>query len=180
MKKAALPFLLAVALFGCDSSLSVRGRRDSAANVPKGPAPEFELENIAGGKTKAADLKGKVLVVDFWATWCEPCIAEIPKFNKIADEYKGKDVQIVGITVESPHDDIKPKVKETGMKYTVLVGNDAVVDGFGGLIGFPTTFIVTKDWKIYKKYMGALPDKDARIKKDIEKLLTEDAANNAD
>ena len=177
MKKAALPFLLAVALFGC-----ARGPagRDSTATVSKGPAPEFELENIAGGKTKAADLKGKVLVVDFWATWCEPCIAEIPKFNKIADEYKGKDVQIVGITVESPHDDIKPKVKETGMKYTVLVGNDAVVDGFGGLIGFPTTFIVTKDWKIYKKYMGALPDKDARIKKDIEKLLTEDAANNAD
>jgi len=52
-----------------------------------------------------------------------------------------------------------------------LVGNDAVVDGFGGLIGFPTTFVVTKDWKIYKKYMGALPDKDVRIRKDIEKLL---------
>jgi hypothetical protein len=62
------------------------------------------------------------------------------------------------------------------MKYTVLVGNDAVVDGFGGLVGFPTTFIVTKDWKIYKKYMGALPDKDVRIRKDIEKLLQEESA----
>ena len=158
---------LALALFGCSPAVNV----PDSATTGKGPAPDFELENIAGGKTAATELKGKVLVVDFWATWCEPCIAEIPKFNRIAEEYKGKDVQIVGITVESAHDTIKPKVIETGMRYTVLVGNDKVVDGFGGLIGFPTTFVVTKDWKIYKKYMGALPDKDVRIRKDIEKLL---------
>jgi hypothetical protein len=57
------------------------------------------------------------------------------------------------------------------MKYTVLVGNDDVMDGFGGLIGFPTTFVVTKDWKIYKKYLGALKNKQERIRKDIETLL---------
>src|SRR5262245_25210052 len=178
MKKIALSVVLLLAFgpFGCGRS-SVP---DLSPTVMKGPAPDFELENVAGGKTKAADLKGKVLVVDFWATWCEPCLVEIPKFNKMSDEFKGKDVAVVGITVESPHDDIRPKVKEIGMKYTVLVGNDAVVDGFGGLIGFPTTLVVTKDWKIYKKYMGALPDKDARIKKDIEKLLAQETANNAD
>jgi thiol-disulfide isomerase/thioredoxin len=174
MKKAALALVLISALFGCNNSRPAGPEATTPA--AKGPAPEFDLENVAGGKTKATDLKGKVLVVDFWATWCEPCIAEIPKFNKMADEYKGKDVEIVGITVESPKGDIKPKVEETGMKYTVLVGNDNVVDGFGGLIGFPTTFVVTKDWQIYKKYMGALPDKDQRIRKDIEKLLAADAA----
>ena len=163
MKKTALAFALLFGLFGCKS----------APPPPATTLPDFELENIAGGLTKTIDLRGKVLVVDFWATWCEPCISEIPKFNKMSDEYKGKDVQIVGITVESPKEDIKPKVKEIGMKYTVLVGNDAVQEGFGGLVGFPTTFVVTKDWKIYHKYMGALPDKDARIKKDIEKLLAE-------
>ena len=98
-------------------------------------------------------------------------------YNKMLDEFQGKNVQIMGITVESPYADIKPKVKELGMKYMVLVGNDSVEEGFGGMIGYPTTFIVTKDWKIYKKYMGALPDKDARIRKDIEKLLAEDASN---
>ncbi len=78
----------------------------------------------------------------------------------------------------SPHDDIKPKVQEVGMKYTVLVGNDDVADGFGGLIGFPTTFVVTKDWQIYKKYLGALPNKQDRIRQDIEKLLAaEDRAD---
>jgi thiol-disulfide isomerase/thioredoxin len=173
MKKAVAVAIIFV-LAGCN-----RGPARSTTPTPtvKGPAPEFDLENIRGGRTKAAELKGKVLVVDFWATWCEPCISEIPKFNKMADEYHGKDVEIVGITVESPHDTIKPKVQELAMKYTVLVGNDAVVDGFGGLIGFPTTYIVTKDWKIYKKYMGALPEKDARIRKDIDKLLLEEANN---
>jgi peroxiredoxin len=99
------------------------------------------------------------------------CISEIPKFNRIHDDYQGKDVQVVGITVMSPHDQIKPKANEFGMKYMVLVGDDEVVDGFGGVLGWPTTFVVTKDWKIYKKYIGALPDKEARIKQDIEKLL---------
>ena len=139
----------------------------------KGAAPDFELENIAGGTLKAADLKGKVSIVDIWATWCQPCITEIPKFNRLHDEIQGKDVQVIGITVLSPHDEIAPKSKEFGIKYTVLVGNDDVVDGFGGVIGWPTTFVVTQDWKIYSKYVGALPDKDKRIKKDINILLNQ-------
>jgi cytochrome c biogenesis protein CcmG/thiol:disulfide interchange protein DsbE len=162
---------IALALFGCNSRQPTSTSEKQVA--PKGPAPDFNLENVAGGKIKAADLKGKPSVIDFWATWCEPCIAEIPKFNQLHEQYPN--VQVIGITVMSPHDDIKPKVAETGMKYTVLVGNDDVADGFGGLVGFPTTFVVTKDWKIYKKYLGALPNKHERIKKDLEKLLAEDA-----
>src|SRR5437763_10418969 len=99
MKKTALAFALAVALFGCSTTSRVPNSENEAASLqPKGPAPEFDLENIAGGKTKAADLKGKVSIVDFWATWCEPCLSEIPKYNKLTEDYKGKDVQIVGIT----------------------------------------------------------------------------------
>jgi|SRR3990172_612868 len=175
MKKTALILTLAAALLGCTAGGPTAGIPDPAPAERKG-APEFDLENIAGGSTKTAEIKGKVAIVDFWATWCQPCIAEIPNFNKLHDEYQGKDVQVIAITIESDHDDIAPKVKETGMKYTVLVGNDKVVDGFGGVLGFPTTFVVTKDWKIYKKYLGALPDKDKRIKMDIEKLLGEQAS----
>src|SRR5438094_5457980 len=167
MKKTAMALAIALALCGCTSRQPSSTTEKLA--TPKGPAPDFDLENIAGGKIKAAELKGKVSIIDFWATWCEPCIAEIPKFNQLHEEYPN--VQVIGITVMSPHEDIKPKVKEVGMKYTVLVGNDDVADGFGGLIGFPTTFVVTKDWKIYKKYLGALPNKQDRIKKDIETLL---------
>src|ERR1044071_180890 len=109
MKKTAMALAMLLAFVGCTSRQADR-TSEKATVQPKGPAPDFDLENVAGGKTNAADLKGKVSVIDFWATWCEPCIAEIPKFNKMSEEYKGQDVQIVGITVESPHDDIKPKV----------------------------------------------------------------------
>jgi len=163
-----MAFAIVLALLGCGSHRS-GSSSDTKAAQPKGPAPDFELENVAGGKITAADLKGKVSIIDFWATWCEPCIAEIPKFNQLHDQYPN--VQVIGITVMSPREDIKPKVQEVGMKYTVLVGDDEVADGFGGLIGFPTTFVVTKDWKIYKKYLGALPNKQDRIRQDIEKLL---------
>ena len=168
MKRIAFALAIALALFACKNRPSDSGSEKAAAQ-PKGPAPDFELENVAGGKIKAADLRGKVSIIDFWATWCEPCIAEIPKFNQLQQQYPN--IQVIGITVMSPPGTIKPKVAETGMKYTVLVGNDDVADGFGGLIGFPTTFVVTKDWKIYKKYLGALPNKQERIKKDIETLL---------
>src|SRR5437867_12172926 len=119
MKKTAIALTVALALLGCTSRQ--RGSNsDTKAVQPKGPAPDFELENVSCGKIKAADLKGRVSVIDFWATWCEPCIAEIPKFNQLRDQYPN--VQVIGITVMSPREDIKPKVQEVGMKYTVLVG----------------------------------------------------------
>ena len=124
-----------------------------------GQAPPFELENIAGGTTRSADLKGKVSVVDIWATWCEPCITEIPKFNRLFEEYKDNDVRVVGITTVSPHDEIATKAQEYGMKYTILVGDDAVVDGFGGIIGWPTTFVLTKDGRSIKNMSERFPIK---------------------
>ena len=137
-------------------------------------APDFELEKVAGGTLKSSDLKGKVTVVDFWATWCEPCIAEIPNYNKIHESYAGKGVEVLGITVESgPLKDIKPHVEEFQMKYSVVVGDEKVVEGFGGLIGFPTTFIVDRDWRVYKKYLGMTRNKKDMIEKDIEKLIAE-------
>ena len=173
MKKTVLVLMLALPLFGC-SSKPTKIKLEDAINQPKGPAPEFDLDKVAGGKLNADEIKGKVTIVDFWATWCQPCISEIPNFNKIHERWADKGVQMLAITVESGSlDEIKPKVAEFGMKYPVVVGNDKVVEGFGGLIGFPTTFNVTKDWKIYKKYLGMTPNKKALIEKDIEKLLAE-------
>jgi thiol-disulfide isomerase/thioredoxin len=169
-----MKFLLSLWLgAGLVSCTPAPAKTPASPEAPKAAIPPFELENAAGGTIKSADLEGRVSVIDIWATWCEPCITEIPKFNRLHEQYKDKDVRIVGITVLSPHDTIASKAKEFGMKYTVVVGNDEVVDGFGGVIGWPTTFVLTKNLQIYKKYVGALPDKEDRIKKDIEALLTQ-------
>jgi thiol-disulfide isomerase/thioredoxin len=169
--KTALTLVIAFILTGCTTN---QQPGKAGPVTQKSMAPDFELENVAGGTLKSADLKGKVTVVDFWATWCEPCIAEIPNYNAIRQSYYDKGVEILGVTVESgPLKDIKPKVEDFKMKYPVVVGDDKVVDGFGGLIGFPTTFIVDKDWRVYKKYLGMTRNKKEMIQKDIEKLIAE-------
>jgi thiol-disulfide isomerase/thioredoxin len=180
MKNIALTLIVALSLFGCSGQ--------QAANAPNGKpatpsasdgkktAPDFELTKVAGGSLKSAELRGKVTVVDFWATWCTECIPEIPVYNGLQEKYAGKDVQIVGITMESGSlDEIKPKVAEFKVNYPVLVGDDKVVEGFGGLIGYPTTFLISKDGTIYKRYLGAPPGKKEALEKDIDNLLAQPA-----
>ena len=171
--KKALIILIFVILAGCGSNQPA-GDSPAPVSQPKSMAPEFELARVDGGTLKSADLKGKVVIVDFWATWCEPCIAEIPNYNKIQETYFAKGVEVLGITVESgPLASIKPKVEGFQMKYPVVVGDEDVVAGFGGLIGFPTTFIVDKEGRVFKKYLGMTRNKKEMIEKDIEKLLAE-------
>jgi thiol-disulfide isomerase/thioredoxin len=174
MKSTVVILTLMFVLSGCnltrpDSKALTSEVRDDTKQL----APEFDLVNVAGGTMKSSDIKGKVAIIDFWATWCAPCLVEIPNFNKLHALHDGKGVQMLAITVESGNlDSIKSKVAKVDMKYPVLMGDDKVVEGFGGIIGFPTTYVVTKDWRIYKKYLGMTPHKRELIEEDIEELLT--------
>ncbi len=180
MKTIAFVLLFALGLFGCSSGKpSAVSANAPSVDQKKTPAPNFDLENVAGGRLKSSEIKGKVAVVDFWATWCAPCIQEIPNFNKIHETYKDKGVQMLAMTTMSGAlEDIKPKVAEFGMNYPVLVGDDKVEEGFGGLIGFPTTYVVDQNWNIYKKYVGMTPNKKEQIEKDIQTLLGTQASSN--
>jgi thiol-disulfide isomerase/thioredoxin len=169
---------MAIILFGCDKpvvSTNAAGPAEKpSANDSKKPLPNFRVTKLDGGSLTAADLKGKVTVLDFWATWCDPCKEEIPDYNKLQEKYAGKDFQILGVTVESGSvADIKRKVEEFKIKYPVTVGDDNVVDAFGGMIGFPTTFLISKDGKIQKKFIGSIPGKQKQLTQGIDTLLTQ-------
>src|SRR5262245_26312945 len=140
-----------------------------AAKAPLGsdvlglPAPEFELQQIFGNSVKSGDLKGKVVVLDLWATWCAPCIDVIQNLEAIADKYKGKNVQVIGITVESGSiEDVKAKLTELKIRYPVLYGTQQTSSDFR-TIGFPTTFVLTRNWTFHHLYLGKLPNKAALI-----------------
>src|SRR5262245_11730648 len=146
-----------------------------AAQAGRDTVGYFKLQNVAGGLMSSEDLKGKVTVVDLWATWCGPCIEEIPIYNQLYDTFKGRNIAIVGIAVESPERDIPSKVRQLSIKYPVLIGDDQALRAFGGARGFPTTFVMSKEGKVYKRYVGAVLKKKEKIIQDIEHLSAEES-----
>jgi peroxiredoxin len=174
VKNAVLTLIL-IMIAGCGKTqLSSDERTLNTGPSPSKPVPQFELQNIAGGSLKSEDLQGKVTVLDFWATWCEPCLAEIANYNRLKQKYEGRDVQIVGVTVQSGSaKEITAKVKELRVKYSVVLGDDNLELAFGGVIGYPTTFLIAKDGTIFKKYLGAPPSKEQDLDKQIEALLAQ-------
>jgi thiol-disulfide isomerase/thioredoxin len=140
-------------------------------------APNFSLKNVLGGDLKSEELKGKVVVIDFWATWCVPCKAEIPEYIELRRKLKDQGVEFVGVTFDSGSsvEDVKPFLKDLKIDYPVVMGTDEIDTAFGGHPGYPTTFLVGKDWKIYRKIFGSDPNKITRLEKDITELLAKPA-----
>ncbi len=110
-------------------------------------------------------------MLDFWATWCEGCITEIPAFNRLEQKYGPRGVKVIGMAVQSGWaKDIKRFAKQYKMRYTILVGNDDTVSEFG-VISFPATYVIAPGWRLHKKYLGVSATKAADIQREIETLL---------
>ena len=133
--------------------------------------PQFSLPTLDGQILSSDYLNDKIIILDFWATWCENCVSEIPEFNKLEKEYSSRGVRVIGLAVQSGWaSDIQKFVKQYNMRYSVLVGNDDTVSDFG-VISFPNTYVIGPGWKLYKKYSGVSETKAADIRRDIETLL---------
>jgi len=144
------------------------------------PMVELKLQDLNGKPFDARQLKGKIVVADFWATWCGPCISEIPKLNELQKAYTGKGVEVVGVTMASGEPaEVKPFVGKHGMQYPVVMGDDDQTYALG-LEGYPTTILITKDWKIFNTYVGAGPQKLKLIQADIDTLLSRGPSASAD
>ncbi len=156
---------------GPEAVQSAIGKVSSVAESPRA-APDFTLPDLDRRQIKLADLKGSVVVMDFWATWCGPCLAEMPAFNSLHAKYAGRGVKVIGIAVQSGWaQDIEPYRDRYKIAYPILVGDDEVVEKYG-VIGFPTTYILDKDLKVHRKFTGKLPRKED-LEREIESLLAD-------
>ena len=135
-------------------------------------APEFDLPNLAGGKTSLASYRGKVVVVDFWATWCTPCIKEIPEYTDFYAKNKSKGVEMVGVVFDSGEPaQIQEFLQKTKVAYTQLLGTDDLLEKYQANQGFPTTFVIGKKGQIVKKVLGSPPGKFEGLQKAVEEAL---------
>src|SRR5271167_1710355 len=133
-------------------------------------APDFSLESLDGKTMRLSDLRGKAVLLNFWATWCGPCKIEMPWFVDLQKQYGPQGLQIVGVAMDdASKEDIAKFAKDMGVNYPILIGKEAVGDQYGGVPALPETFFIGRDGKIVDKIMG-LRGK-SEIEEDIQKAL---------
>jgi thiol-disulfide isomerase/thioredoxin len=133
-------------------------------------APEFSLYTLDGDEIRLSDYAGKIVILDFWATWCPPCRKSIPDLISIQNEYKD-DLIIIGISLDQPstQGELQPFIESYGINYPIVLGTLEVVEAYGNIQAIPTSFTIDREGKIINKHIGLVPK--STLVEEIEAIL---------
>jgi thiol-disulfide isomerase/thioredoxin len=132
------------------------GTGEPGTEVPV--APILRIQDVSGRRLTPEDFKDKVVLINFWATWCPPCKSEIPALVRLQGMYREEGLQVVGIAVEDSARRVKDFAKQNGINYPVAMGDETLKKIYGGVSGLPTSFLIGRDGRIYQKVVGAPMD----------------------
>jgi cytochrome c biogenesis protein CcmG/thiol:disulfide interchange protein DsbE len=168
MERGVLALLLFLPLTACSQetlkrpSVKEEGKRQSA--------PDFSLKDADGKAVRLSDYKGKVVLLDFWATWCGPCKMEIPWFMEFERKYKDRGFAVLGVSMD---DDgwpaVKPFIQELSVNYRIVLGDEKTGDMYGGIEALPTAFLIDREGRVAIEHVGVSSRRD--FEDGIEKLL---------
>ncbi len=133
---------------------------------PGKPAPDFKLKTLDGKEVSLSDYRGKVVLINFWATWCPPCREEMPLFKRVYERYKNKGFEILAVSTDTSVDPVKKFVKEYRLDFPVLLDTDNISSLYG-IQGLPTSFLIDREGKIVKVRLGKYKE----IESDLKKVL---------
>lgn len=172
-------FSMAIGATGCGSGTSHASGKLSPLGTTLKDEPEVAFKDLKGSNVPLSSLKGKVVLVNFWATWCDPCRVEIPWMIEFQQKYGPRGFTLLGVSMdEDGKKAIEPFIEKErfdvngqkeAMSYPILLGNDAIADKFGGILGLPTSMLYNREGKRVRTIVGLITHDD--IAKAIEDLL---------
>lgn len=161
-KRFAIGLIL---LFAAIAIFSATRRRTDQHRV----APDFTLAQLDGRPLQLSSYRGKVVLLDFWATWCVPCRGETPHLVELQQKYGDRGLQVIGVSMDDSPDPVRDFYQQFHMNYPVVMGNAKTGELYGGVLGLPIAFLIDRDGRIYKKHIGATDP--AVFENDVQGLL---------
>ena len=155
--------------FFLNSGVSARSAEIARA-IENGPAPDFALKDMNGARIRLSDYKGRVVLVNFWATWCAPCKVEIPWFAEFERTFKDKGFAVIGISMDDDGwKSVKPYLESHSINYRIAAGDGDVAQKYGGVEALPETFLIDREGRIAARHVGIVSRGD--YEKEIAALL---------